>query len=398
MKKEDVKCYQIEQTLSKDDFLRTIIVGLGTSTETPSDVFTGKFENITCEKQNFVSTEGSASVRYSASVGYDYQEEDFQYDHINKKYNKVMVTKTNWSPYQSTYHSDQTVGFCENRANPDSKEAIAFRKLLKNIEPQGKCEIDNPTDKSVIAKEFEDVSEEIIKLSVEDMKTDAIQQCKKSLPGDRYKDFSAQVDVQLTGAAMYSVPCHSLKLKYKGNEYDMRAFAHGTCNVRGNIPKAEEKKSSIIGIVKAVSLLTSLLLMIFAIFHLNPVLAWIMAVVATVAFVSYKFLETYSKKVFNHKKVLSKMNSVIQILAANQLSPLSEEEKQKFNVVYKKGHKSKLTYSEAFAWVFYIISIILFFINYNDIGLINIILILAFVGIPAIIIYGLIIAPLKKKK
>ena len=398
MKKEDVKCYQIEQTLSKDDFLRTIIVGLGTSTETPSDVFTGKFENIACEKHNFVSTEGSASVRYSASVGYDYQEEDFQYDHINKKYNKGMVTKTKWSPYQSTYQAEQTVGFCENKSNPASEEAIAFRKLLKNIEPQGKREIDNPTDKSVIAKDFEDVSEEIIKLSVEDMKTDVIQQCKKSLPGDRYRDFNAQVDVKLTGAAMYSVPCHSLKLKYKGNEYDMRAFAHGTCNVRGSLPKAEEKKSNIIGIVKTVSLLTSLLLMIFAICHLNPVLAWIMAAVATVAFVSYKSLEIYSKKFFNHKKVLSKMNSVIQILAANGLAPLSEEEKQKFNVVYKKGHKSKMTYSEAFAWVFYIVSMVLFFINYNDIGLINIILVLAFVGIPAIIIYGLIIAPLKKKK
>ena len=146
----------------------------------------------------------------------------------------------------------------------------------------------------------------------------------------------------------------------------MHAFAHGSCIVRGSIPKAgEEKKSNMIGIAKAVSLGMSALLLVVALsFFVPAVLASIVAILATAVFVSYKVLEIYSKKNSNHNKVLNKKNAVEQILAANGLSPLDDEEKQKFKAMYKKGHKKQMTLSEAFAWVLYVMGIIMYFVNY----------------------------------
>lgn len=400
MENQNIKFYEIKKTISEKDFLRTIIVGLGTSQETPSDVFNGEFGNISCKTLQIVSIGGSAKVHCSASIGHDYEIEKKEYDHINKRYTTVRRTETEWEPYQTTYFAEKAVGFSENSEKSNDNNTKAFRNLLADICPEELIPMTELTKEAFESKGFTDIKNEAIQASLDDMKADAIRQSQKALPGDRYKDFSATVEVNAQYSVNYIVPYHDMTYKYSGEPYYMQAYANGECIVRGSIPKQEkQEKPNILGkIFNLASLALSLILMICAFSFLElPVFPWVIAVLATLAFVLYKFFDVSYRKSRNHGKVLEKKNQVIKILASKGLNPLSDRELDKFTKAYKKGHKHKMTFGEIFTLLFYIASIFLFLLNYDSDALVPMLMMLIFIGLPALIIYGLVIVPKKKK-
>lgn len=400
MENQNIKLYEIKKTISEEDFLRTIVVGLGMNEETPGDVFDGEFGNTTCENHHFVSIGGGAKVHCSASIGYDYRVEKEEYDHINKKYKTVYETETKWSPYQTTYSTENAVGFSENREKTDANGAKAFRKLMTTIRRDELISVDETLPDEILAeKGFTEVKDEALKSAFEDMKSDAIQQSKNTLPGDRYKDFLATAEVDLQYSENYVVPCHHVTYTYSGEPYHMEAYANGSCIVRGRIPKqSDDIKSNKLGkIVQGISIALSLLLLICAVsFIREPIFPSVIAVLATVAIVSHNWIDIRYRKDFNHQKVKAKKNAVIKILKEKGLRPLSEQEEQEFKSVYKKGHKRIKSYGNVFTLAFYIISLGLFLLNNNPDTLVYILLTIMFVGIPALIFYGLVIAPRKK--
>ena len=400
MTDQSVKFYEVKQTRNEKDFLRAVVIGLGTSTETPADVFDGEFGEVACKKRQIVSVGGSAKVRCSASIGQDHQVEKEEYDHINRKYKTVTETKTEWSPFQTVYFAERAVGFAENAEGSDQGNAKAFRKLLERIGSDELIPITEITDEALEKQGFSDIKNETLQASLEDMKADAIGQCRKSLPGDRYKDFSATAEADVRYSKLYTVPYHDMTYHYSGNQYYMQAYASGECIVRGSIPKKDVKaKPNRTGIIfNAVSLLLSLILMVCAACSFeSAVVPWIVAALATIAFILYKCFDVHYRKRLNHADVLEKQSKVIKILAEKGLDPLTERELNTFKNHYKKGHKHEMTYGEAFTLILYIASVIWFLVNYSQMSLINILLALMFVGLPVLIIYGLFIAPRKNK-
>lgn len=400
MENQNIKFYEIKKTISEKDFLRTIIVGLGTSQETPADVFNGEFGNISCKNLQIVSIGGSAKVHCSASIGHDYQVEKKEYDHINKKYTTVYRTETKWEPYQTTYFAEKAVGFSENSEKSNDKNTKAFRYLLADICPEELIPMTELTKEAFESKGFSDIKNEAVQTALDDMKADAIRQSQKALPGDRYKDFSATVEVNAQYSVNYIVPYHDMTYKYSGEPYYMQAYANGECIVRGSIPKQEkqEKPNTLGKIFNIASLTLSLILLICAVSFLEShVFPGVIAALATVAFVLYKFFDVNYRKNSNQSKVLAKKNEVVKILASKGLSPLSEQELDKFTNAYKKGHKHRMTFGETFTLLSYIVSMFLFLLNYNSDALVPMVMMLFFIGLPALLIYGLVIVPKKKK-
>lgn len=400
MEEQNVRFYEIKKTISEEDFIRTIIVGLGTSKETPADVFDGEFGEVNCERQHFVSVGGTAKVYTNASIGYDHEEKELKYNNITNKLEESYETVTDWRPYQSTYFDENAVGFSENVENPSFADSSAFRDMLSRVKGDEVISIDEVSDEILKKKGFGEIKDEAVKFSIEDMKASAIQKSEESLPGDRYRDFSASSEIDAEYSENYIVSCHNMTYTYSGEPYHLKAYANGECVVRGSIPKTgkNEKKNALGGITKAVSLVLSVLLMICVMsFMLSPVIVSIVAALATIAFAFHKWVDISYRKGANRKSVNKKKNAVIKILLAKGLAPLSQDELNEFNYNYKTGHKHKMTVGEAFPLVFYIISFGLFLLNYKQISLVNILMIAMFVGIPALIIYGLVIAPKKKK-
>lgn len=400
MESQNVKLYEIKKTISEQEFLRAVVIRMGISEETPSNVLDGEFGQVTCENHHFVSMGGSAKVRCSASIGHDYQVEKKEYDHINKRYKTIQKTETQWSPYQTTHFAENAVGFAENSENPRPETAATFRKLVTSIPRDELITIDTTSGDVLMEKGFREVKDTAINASMEDMKADAVLQAKKALPGDRYKDFSASADVDVRYGANYVVPCHKVSYSFFGESHCVLAYANGKCMLRGSIPIQSEqaKPNKTASIVKGISLGLSLLLLILAVCSLQSlVLPWIVVALATIAFIAYKWLDIHHRKGLNHKKVKAKYSAVIRILNEKGLRPLSEQEQKEFLGTYKKGHKRAMTFGDAFVLVSYIVSLGLFLLNHDPDALVSILLTLALIGIPALIIYGLVLPYIKKQ-
>ena len=185
--------------------------------------------------------------------------------------------------------------------------------------------------------------------------------------------------------------------------YPLYAYGSGKCIVRGTVPKpseadVKENKNDTVSILKFISIGMSVLLAIFSGMYI-PWLAWVAAILATATFISYKCMDVYDKKRKNRGTVKAKMDAVTKLLKEKGFAPLNDEETKRFNENYKTGHKhQKMTVIDGIALGFYGASLVLFLIKYVPSIVSFLPTLILFVGLPVLLIVGLVIVPMKRRK
>ena len=401
---KDCKFYQIKKTVSENELIRSTIVELSANQDTPADVLDGTIEQITCQTKQFVFLRGTVEVRCNAMIGSDREVEYREYNNATDRMETKKKIETDWSPFQTTYTDRDSFGLCENGLNSGYDNMREFHRLVSDLTDEDMHQIDVYAEKELAEAGFTEVQESAMQGAMDIMTDITVDRCKASLPGDHYKDFSvSSANVDVRQCNNYTVPFYDIQYAYGGKTYPLCAYGSGTCTVRGTMPQpsaedVKKNKNDAVSILKFISIGMSVLLAIFSGLYI-PWLAWIVTILATATFISYKCMDMYDKKRQNRGTVKAKMDAVTKLLQEKGFAPLNDEETKRFNENYKTGHKhKKMTISDGIALGFYGASLVLFLIKYVPSIVSFLPTLILFVGLPVLLIVGLVIVPMKRRK
>lgn len=356
MEEQNIYFYKIKKAITEKDFLRMIVVELGTNAETPADVFDGEFGKISCQNRQMFSLTGSVEIFCSASIGYDREVKKQFYNESFKRYETEYETETNWVPYQTTCLVKNVVGFAKNNEKNDLGDTHFFCNVLEDVPPEDRILITRSefTDEILASKGGFVLKEKATAEAYVDMVRKAIESCKKTLPGDRFEDFHSTENVEIQHSDNYIIPYYNVTYKYSGDSHYMWACANGSPILHGTVPKGkdQERPNCWNKLLSVVSTILSIILVFCVAFESKNIA--LVAVLNTIIFVLYEWVAISYRISLNNSKVTKKKTSLISFLTANNLEKLSDQELKKFNFAYQQGVRREMNVQEAFPLVFYV--------------------------------------------
>ena len=339
------------------EFLRKTFLSLTNDKNAPDDILESEFSEPVSDTIQAVAIGTDVDLNYSVSIGYERFVEKKVYNKIRKEFETKKETVVNYQPLSSSF-SHKCNGYAENSDNPREYLALpiatAYRTTNKEnmVRPSG----DTPEkDYPVVAKAS------AIAAAKEYAKLSAVDACKKSLPGDTFKDFSYNGKIEVTSQAELTIPSYSVDYNYKGENYTASSFASGDYKRWGKLPERkkkeekEEKKNSFFSmflatlknsaegnggtsgdIVKLTTALTCAtvffgMLTVFLSMILGHTVGIVLFVLTSLAILG----QTLALPVvieYSYSKLLEKKLSALESqLEKHKLSPLSEEESKSVN-------------------------------------------------------------------
>lgn len=271
--------YSIKKEYSKDDFIRQAMIDLGTSAITPVDIDEGTFDDVEESIKEFVSVSADVDLHYTASIGYNreeqYMAQETKYDNDLKQNVTVNVLKTrtvtDWKPFSGDY-SGHGVGFAAKGKSDHKKEFKDLEEEFKELDKirssisdclkrniaQDKCTSSFDKDSFEEAKHW--------------CRADVESQIR--FPGDvppKNEQFTS--NFRNTQVYCYRIPAYSSNFNFKGNKYEIVEFASGNTLLKIHEPndttdygkmtdylsKPYYKTSKIIWIVSIVLVLVGLI-------------------------------------------------------------------------------------------------------------------------------------------
>ena len=136
--------YTVERELSKDQFMREVLVKLASHYDTPNDVCNASFGEITESIKEVIVCSAHVESDYSASIGYDrveeYWDKEKKFDHNGGHYYvdvKKTRTVTDWHPHSGHIAGDATcAAFNEDEHGYAMDEHERIAPILRAIKEE----------------------------------------------------------------------------------------------------------------------------------------------------------------------------------------------------------------------------------------------------------------------
>lgn len=210
--------YELNENVSKEEFLRKVLLELATDKDTPRDILTGDFSSVRCEKKDFLFTTVETEIDYSCLAGVDREEEYWdkrQYmDHGVKKTEDVKRkrTVTDWFPTNGTNKGTYTefVGNCEQQDRYENeRNAYALQH----------------TPDSCI-KEC-DFNQQVCPDAIDSAKSLAAVHCWLEVAPPKHKEEKYNAVQTVDDAVLYSIPQYTVNYTYNNRKIKVTAPAVG---------------------------------------------------------------------------------------------------------------------------------------------------------------------------
>ena len=333
--------YTAHREYSKEQFLRAVLLKLGSSPQTPIDAVKAEFGEVRESCKQVITCTAFIETNYTASIGYDrtetYWTKEKKYDSNTKQYYYEDVQKTrivtDWQPHHG-YHSGEEQGVLFNE-DENSMGWYEQEQLLRNVIsaiPQENFAIGGEAVVSLRALEK-------VKMCCE-----ATLHSRIRFPGDRQKDKNFNDNTEIKRVVCFILPYYEVDFSYKGKTYHAGGFACGNPNITCELPPndinigekaAEETKSA--KTVKNIAWFGFLGLFALACVMIKFAMYWSFALplVALVGAIllNVKYDKEYAQKIrsFTHDIAEVKLNSMKEALSAHSFAALSESELDLFD-------------------------------------------------------------------
>ena len=370
------------------DFLRKTFFSLTNDKNAPDDILESEFSEPVSETVQALAIGTDINLDYSVSVGYKRTVEKLVYNKTKNEYETKKETVVDYQPLSSSFSRTCNV-YAENSDNPREYLAIPIGTAYRTTKMENKVRASEETpekDYPIAARQ------NALHAAKEYAKLAAVDACKKSLPGDTFKNFSYSGKIDVTSHAELTIPAYSVEYKYKEENYTASSFASGDYKRWGNLPerkkKAEnkEKKNSFFSMFLAglkssaegnggtsdnlVKLTTAMacatvffgMLTIFLSMILGHTAGVVLFVLTSIAILG-QIIAIPLIIEYNYSKILEKKLSALKTqLEKHNLSPLSEEESNsvKDNLgSQKKENKNINTATRVISSFLYVIAAIM---------------------------------------
>lgn len=224
--------FAVKKEFSKDDFLRELIIKLGTNGKTPVDVVDADFKEVKESVREVIVCTARVEGVCTASVGYDRQEPYTDYETYREKIGDTYVTRqravtkyrtvTDWQIFRTQYAGDATCAAynSDEFGYDDSGIVSAIKSIKKNsIVEKGEATVhSNGLARARAACET-------------NVELDSI-----SFPGDRHKDVNYNSTSDIQNLNCYKLPYYEIVYTYNGKEYTAGCFACGEMNINAELP------------------------------------------------------------------------------------------------------------------------------------------------------------------
>ncbi len=224
--------FTVKKEFGQDDFLRELLIKLGTDKDTPADVVGAQFQEVKESVKEVIVCTAFVEGQCTASVGYDRQEPYIAYESYKEKVGDSYVTRqrpvtqyrtvTDWQMFQTAY-SGEAVGVSPNsdefRIDNDDIILALTTANEDNILVEGEAVV----NKSGVSNALT-----FCKTKVE------IQEV--NFPGDRRKDVSYKSNATIQRLSCYKLPCYEVTYTYKDKNYTATCFACGNLRIDAQTP------------------------------------------------------------------------------------------------------------------------------------------------------------------
>lgn len=285
----------IKKEIEKEDFLRRLMVLLGTDASTPTDIVDVQFDPVQESRVEAFICHVDVTGVCSASIGYDHEEPYIAFEKYREKIGDRYfertrpVTKyrtiTDWSPYRESYSGTHSI-MAENSVKARFTNA-ELKRTFKAINNSSLAENMTMGEKTA-------VNPSALNRTLE--KCESYIEKQVSLPGDRTRDVRYQSDSSVDSIVCYVLPVYEVTYTYQGEHYEAYGFACGdpcihykaptrksTYKYRNDHDIAEEAKKktavlSVISIILWVLFFASLAASVGACFLMDFCWLWIVSV------------------------------------------------------------------------------------------------------------------------
>ncbi len=231
--------YSVKTTVTKEQFLRQVLIELAKDGNAPLDVCTVKFGEVKERKRKILVYDAHIETEGTASVGYDreeiYYEEEKQYDVETKSYRYATVKKTrtvtDWQPFSARHTSDEACAIYNDETAKTASEADVFRigDVLDALEDDA-VEIQAESNMKVVSEALKKATEFC----------EAWAENGITYPGDHVKDKKFNTVSTVKQLVGYELPFYEVTYTYMEKTYKADGFACGALQVWAEVPQGGE--------------------------------------------------------------------------------------------------------------------------------------------------------------
>lgn len=224
--------YTVKKEFSKDDFLRELIIELGTLNSTPVDVVDATFKEVKESVREVIVCTAQVEGTCTASVGYDHQEPYIDYETYREKIGDTYVTKkrpvtkyrtvTDWRLFQTEYSGEATcAAYNSSEFGADDSGIVSAIKSAKesSIIEKGEATVDSTGLARAVAACEANVEFSTVRF-----------------PGDHHKDERFNSNSQILTLSCYKMPYYEVVYTYNGENYTACCFACGDIDIYAETP------------------------------------------------------------------------------------------------------------------------------------------------------------------
>ena len=200
-------------------FLRRSLIELSINGNVPSDIYEADFEPVKTETDCFLVVKANVDVSYNASVGYDRKVTEQVYDRVAKEYKTKTKTVTDWTPYSGRATYDKTgEAVLRTSAEDELQHIFDFKAVEEGAQLV-------PFEESSLTQQPETPTSDDYAYAKNEAAIGAKEACKRDMPGDHVRDFSASTVCNVYETAVISANDRILNFNYKGETSQIRGFA-----------------------------------------------------------------------------------------------------------------------------------------------------------------------------
>lgn len=292
--------FTVKKEFSKDDFLRELIIELGTKNNTPVDVVDADFKDVRESVREVIVCSAQVEGTCTASVGYDRQEPYTDYETYREKVGDSYVTRqravtkyrtvTDWQIFRTQYAGEATcAAYNSDEFGYDDSGIVSAIKSAKNDSIVGKGEA--TVNLTGLARAIATCESQVEWGSV-------------TFPGDRHKDVNYNSNSDVQSLSCYKLPYYEVVYTYNGKDYTACCFACGNINIRTETPPkdiditavVQEKTENLEKAKKRSWTLFTVSLIVAAVLCIALKFAWLFPIPIVLLLKAKKDSEAYSKE------------------------------------------------------------------------------------------------------
>ena len=224
--------FTVSREISKEQFMRQLLIELASNFDSPNDVCTSSFGEITETERGVIVCDAHVDTSYTASVGYDRKEEYWDKEKkrgTNGSYYYVDVKKTrtvtDWSPYSGQTSGDAVCMAFNDEGDSDSpmQEHARLVPVMQAIKDEN---ITEGGDEKLSMDGLNRAKECCV----------AFVESKVTFPGDHVKDKRINSTSRINSISCYKVPYYKVDFEYGGRTYKASGLACGKPNATAQLP------------------------------------------------------------------------------------------------------------------------------------------------------------------